>query len=102
MGNYYDEMPDDPKLVEWILNQKLFHVASAPLKGELHLRSLSCVSSNLSFRLYRYPGGHVNVSPKGYQTFKLVNSKACWYLDLSGSGAPILAGVSNWDSQSPY
>ncbi|KAI0339774.1 hypothetical protein BDW22DRAFT_1335620 [Trametopsis cervina] len=64
MGAFHDEIPDDPKMVEWLLNQKLFHVATAPLNG-----------------------GHVNVSPKGYQTFKLVNKKACWYLDLSGSGA---------------
>lgn len=49
--------------MEFIREQKIFHVASAPLNG-----------------------GHVNVSPRGYQTFKLVNRKACWFLDLSGSG----------------
>ncbi|KAI0812687.1 hypothetical protein BC629DRAFT_1589413 [Irpex lacteus] len=63
MGHYYDEIPDDPSLIEWIKDQKLFHVGSAPIKG-----------------------GHINVSPKGQQTFKLVNRKACWYLDLTGSG----------------
>jgi len=63
MGLAYNEIPDDPKLIEWLLDQKLFHVATAPLNG-----------------------GHVNVSPKGLPTFKLVNRKACWYLDLSGSG----------------
>ncbi|KIP10940.1 hypothetical protein PHLGIDRAFT_64839 [Phlebiopsis gigantea 11061_1 CR5-6] len=63
MGEFYDEIPDDEKLIEWIKDQKIFHVASAPLKG-----------------------GHVNVSPKGQPTFKLVNRKAVWYLDLTGSG----------------
>ncbi|EKM54225.1 uncharacterized protein PHACADRAFT_257924 [Phanerochaete carnosa HHB-10118-sp] len=63
MGHFYDEIPDDPKLIEWIKEQKIYHVASAPLKGE-----------------------HVNVSPRAYQSFKLVSRKACWFLDLSGSG----------------
>lgn len=31
-------------------------------------------------------GGHVNVSPKGQDSFKVVSRKACWYLDLTGSG----------------
>ncbi|KAI0087798.1 hypothetical protein BDY19DRAFT_1049115 [Irpex rosettiformis] len=61
--DFYDEIPDDPKLVQWIRDQKIFHVATAPLNG-----------------------GHVNVSPKGQPSFKLVNPKACWYLDLTGSG----------------
>ena len=33
-------------------------------------------------------GGHVNVSPRGQPSFKLVSRKACWFLDLSGSGEP--------------
>ncbi|KAJ3528809.1 hypothetical protein NM688_g7942 [Phlebia brevispora] len=63
MGHFYDEIPNDAKLIEWIREQKLLHVATAPLNG-----------------------GHVNVSPKGQDTFVLVNRKACWYLDLTGSG----------------
>ena len=35
MGHFYDEIPDDPKLIEWIKEQKLFHVASAPLNGNI-------------------------------------------------------------------
>lgn len=60
---FTDDIPDDPKLIDWIKDQKMFHVASAPLNG-----------------------GHVNVSPKGLSCFKLVSRKACWYLDLTGSG----------------
>lgn len=63
MARFYDEIPDDPKLLEWIKAQQLFHVATAPLNGRF-----------------------VNVSPKGQPTFKLVNRKAVWYLDLTGSG----------------
>lgn len=63
MAVYYDELPEDAKLIEWIKKQALFHVGTAPLKGE-----------------------HINVSPKGQETFVVVNRKAVWYLDLSGSG----------------
>ena len=33
MGHFYEEIPDDTKLIEWIRAQKLFHVATAPLNG---------------------------------------------------------------------
>jgi hypothetical protein len=39
MGHFYDEIPDDPKLIEWIKTQNIFHVASAPLNGELSYAS---------------------------------------------------------------
>lgn len=42
MGAFYDEIPDE-SLVQWILDQKIFWVATAPLAKD----------------------GHVNVSPKG-------------------------------------
>ncbi|KAI0339765.1 hypothetical protein BDW22DRAFT_1347272 [Trametopsis cervina] len=70
MGHYYEEIPDDPKLIEWVREQKLFHVASAPLQG-----------------------GHINVSPKGQQSFVLANRKACWYLDLTGSGNETISHI---------
>ena len=37
MGEFYDEIPDDPKLLEWVQKQVLFHVATAPLNGEFIL-----------------------------------------------------------------
>ena len=82
MGFFYDEIPDDPKLLEWIKGQCLFHVATAPLKGELHIH-VRYVSASQRHAII---GHYVNVSPKGQQTFKLMNRKACWYLDLTGSG----------------
>ncbi|ETI26385.1 hypothetical protein G647_03162 [Cladophialophora carrionii CBS 160.54] len=41
MGQFYETFP--PSLVQWLLEQKVFYIASAPLSGD----------------------GHVNVSPKG-------------------------------------
>jgi hypothetical protein len=60
---YWDAIPDSH--IPWILDQKLFWVATAPLN----------------------PEGHVNVSPKGfYGTFHVLNPNKVWYEDLSGSG----------------
>lgn len=49
---------------EFIEKQKMFFVASAPLSGE----------------------GHVNVSPKGLEQLKVLNSSQVAYLDFVGSG----------------
>lgn len=88
MGQFYNELPDDEKLIEWIKEQKLFHVATAPLKGILFSQDDDVVLFNAMDL-----GGHVNVSPKGLPSFKLVNKRACWYLDLAGSSE-----ISSWSS----
>lgn len=62
MGQFYETIPES--LVKWILAQKVFWVATAPLS----------------------PTGHVNVSPKGGPYFGILDTKTFWYLDLSGSG----------------
>jgi len=49
---------------EFIARQRVFFVASAPLEA----------------------GGHVNVSPKGLDTFRVVDEHRVAYLDLTGSG----------------
>lgn len=36
---FTDDIPDDPKLIDWIKDQKMFHVASAPLNGEFPLKA---------------------------------------------------------------
>jgi len=63
MGKFFDEIPDQAH-VDWLLDQKIFFVGSAPLSAQ----------------------GHVNVSPKGRNTFTLVDRKTCWYTDMTGSG----------------
>lgn len=63
MGVFYEDIP--PSLQQWILTQKCFWVATAPLSSQ----------------------GHINVSPKGGQYFGLIDEKTFWYQDLSGSGS---------------
>jgi hypothetical protein len=58
-----------PELVEWIERQHLFFVATAPSGDE----------------------GHVNVSPKGYDSFRVLDELTVAYLDLTGSGIETIA-----------
>lgn len=67
MGAFFEEIP--ASLITWILEQKMFWVATAPLSG----------------------AGHVNLSPKGGEYFGVVDSKTFWYMELTGSGAETLA-----------
>lgn len=63
MGKFFDEIPQF--LIEWIVKQKMFWVASAPLSST----------------------GFVNVSPKGVEgSFHLVSPTQVWFEDLTGSG----------------
>lgn len=68
MANYYDEIP--LKLIEWILKQQMFWVATAALQGD----------------------GHVNVSPKGTANcFHVESPTRVWYEDLTGSGVETIS-----------
>ena len=69
MGKRYDTLNSD--LQAWISQQKLFFVATAPLASD----------------------GHVNCSPKGADTFRILNDRVVAYLDLTGSGIETLAHV---------
>lgn len=59
------------ELAEWISRQRVFFVASAPLDAE----------------------GSVNLSPKGYDTLRIIDATTIAYLDLTGSGAETIAHV---------
>ena len=67
MGKLYDHITDG--LAAFIKRQHIFFVATAPLEED----------------------GHVNVSPKGQDTFAILNSHAVAYQDFSGSGAETIA-----------
>jgi hypothetical protein len=67
MGKVYDALDDE--LCRFIAAQHLFFVATAP-SGD---------------------GGHVNLSPKGYDTFRILDPGAVAYLDLTGSGVETIA-----------
>ena len=69
MGKLYDELT--PKLVEFIEAQKMFFVGTAPLDGD----------------------GHVNISPKGMDSLRVLDSRTVAYLDVTGSGVETLSHV---------
>jgi len=67
MGKDYTELSDEHR--RWIAQQHLFFVATAPRSAD----------------------GHVNMSPKGYDTFRVVDERTVQYLDLTGSGIETIA-----------
>ncbi len=67
MGKVFDAI--DEKLAAWIAAQKLFFVATAPLAAS----------------------GHVNVSPKGRDSFAVLGPREVAYVDLTGSGIETVA-----------
>jgi Pyridoxamine 5'-phosphate oxidase len=67
MGKTYDYLT--PELVAWLMAQKMFCVATAPLAAE----------------------GHVNCSPKGRDTLRVLGEHEVAYLDLTGSGIETIA-----------
>jgi len=67
MGKVYPAI--EGPIAEWIAAQKVFFVASAPLSGS----------------------GHVNLSPKGLDTLRILDPHSVVYLDLVGSGAETAA-----------
>ena len=69
MGKSYSALL--PEHVDFIAKQPVFFVATAPLSQE----------------------GHVNVSPKGYDSFRVFSPTKVGYLDLTGSGNETSAHV---------
>ena len=62
MGKVYEQLDD--RLVAFIGRQHVFFVGTAPDS----------------------PDGHLNVSPKGLDTFRILGPNSVAYLDLTGSG----------------
>jgi hypothetical protein len=67
MAKIYDVITGE--LSEWLGKQKMFFVATAPLSG----------------------GGHINCSPKGCDTFRILGRNEVAYADLTGSGIETVA-----------
>lgn len=63
----------DDRLRAWIEAQPMFFVATAAADG------------------------HVNVSPKGYDTFRVLGPRRVGYLDLTGSGVETIAHLASLD-----
>jgi hypothetical protein len=70
MGDTYARI--DGALAEFLTAQHVFFVATAPLAAD----------------------GHVNLSPKGLDTFRIVDPYTVAYLDLTGSGIETVAHLS--------
>lgn len=68
MGRVLDHIDD--ATVAWIEAQHMFFVGTAPSEG-----------------------GRVNLSPKGLDSFRVVNPNEIAYLDLTGSGAETIAHI---------
>ncbi len=69
MGKLHTEI--GPEIVEFIRAQRIFFVATAPIAGD----------------------GHVNLSPKGWDTFCVLDARRVAYVDLTGSGIETVAHV---------
>ena len=69
MGKLYQELT--PKLIEFISEQKLFFVGTAPLSQE----------------------GHVNISPKGMDSLQVLDNNTVAYLDVTGSGVETISQI---------
>lgn len=67
MGKVYEQL--DTALEEFIRGQQIFFVATAPLDA----------------------GGHINLSPKGLDSLRVLSPHAVAYLDYVGSGAETIA-----------
>ncbi|PHR56654.1 MAG: pyridoxamine 5'-phosphate oxidase [Robiginitomaculum sp.] len=71
MGKIHEKLDD--KLTAFIKAQKMFFVATAPMLSD----------------------GHVNMSPKGYDSFSIIDPRTVAYLDLGGSGIETLAHIKD-------
>jgi len=60
MGKFFDTINDSHR--DFILKQHIFFTASAPLSGE----------------------GHVNLSPKGMDSFRILSNTRVAYMDIVG------------------
>lgn len=67
MGKVFSEIDRDVKL--WLDKQKIFFVGTAPLSVE----------------------GHINCSPKGGDSFRIIDRQTVAYQDLTGSGIETIA-----------
>lgn len=67
MGKVFDAI--DPQLAEWMEAQPLWFVSTAPLSAK----------------------GHVNVSPRGQDTFSVLGENRVGWVDYTGSGVETIA-----------
>jgi hypothetical protein len=69
MGKLYEELA--PQLIRFIEAQKMFFVGKAPLSES----------------------GHVNISPKGVDSLRVLDARTLAYLDVTGSGVETISHI---------
>ena len=69
MGKLFTEI--NAELKTWIEKQRMFFVSTAPLSAN----------------------GHINCSPKGYDSFRIIEPTVVAYQDLTGSGIETIAHI---------
>jgi len=69
MGKLHQQLT--PKLIEFIQAQQMFFVGSAPLAAS----------------------GHVNISPKGMDSLRILDPLSVAYLDVTGSGVETISHI---------
>lgn len=69
MGKEYSEIDD--RVSQWIARQHIFFVATAPLSGD----------------------GHINCSPKGLDSLRVLGPRKVAYVDVGGSGIETVAHI---------
>lgn len=74
MGRTFDEIPDE--FAGWLERQPVFFVATAPDD----------------------PGAHINVLPRGLDTFRVLAKDRVAWLDLTGSGVELVAHLKDGGS----
>ena len=67
MGKVYEQIDD--RLTQWIAEQPMFFVATAPLSAD----------------------GHVNLSPRGHDTLSVLGPHRIGWVDYTGSGIETIA-----------
>lgn len=70
MGKLFPHI--NPEIKDWLYAQKMFFVATAPLSS----------------------AGHINCSPKGLDSFRVLDPNTVAYQDLTGSGAETIAHIN--------
>jgi hypothetical protein len=92
MGQFFETFP--PSLVAWLLEQKVFYIASAPLSGDGHVNVSPKGVSDKGGPFFGViketkPGsanGEVETGVDGGDENKNVVIRKFWYMDLTGSG----------------
>ena len=70
MASFTSHLSDSQ--IQWIMQQPMYFVATAPLQAN----------------------GHINLSPKGLDSLRVIDNQTVAYLDITGSGNETSAHIN--------